>query len=419
MLRIIGAVLDLKISLANLADLFSRGRHQTAEGIKPGPTQDPSLFLLFISFLRLGVTSFGGPAMIAYIRGMSVEEKSWLEEDTFRNGVALCQFIPGASAMQMAAYVGLRARGVTGAAISYIAFGLPAFLLITALSALYEETRMLPVTASLFSGLQAIIIAIVAYAAFTFARSYLDRGRDYAVAAVAAAIFIAGVSPFLVILLAALAGLLIYRGLPSIEDKPVVIGRQETIVPLILIFCAAGLGFVLLYLFRRDLFQLAASMFWVDLFAFGGGFASLPLMLNEVVAVRSWMDYQTFMSGIALGQITPGPIVITAAFVGYMVGGLEGSIVATLGMFLPSFLILIGTVPYYDQLKTSGRFSRAIRGILCSFVGLLASVAFSFASNMTPDLAHVFMAAAAFILLFKADLFWVILAGAVISVIFL
>lgn len=365
------------------------------------------------------MTSFGGPAMIAYIRRMSVEQKGWLDEDTFRAGVALCQFIPGASAMQMAAYVGLRARGVKGAAISYIAFGLPAFLLITALSALYEETQQLPVTASLFSGLQAIIIAIVAYAAFTFASSYLDLGMDYLVAVIAAAIFIAGISPFLVILLAAFSGLLIYRDSPAVENKSAVIDELETLVPLILISCAAGLVFVLLYLFRRDLFELAASMFWVDLFAFGGGFASLPLMLSEVVEVRSWMDYQTFMSGIALGQITPGPIVITAAFVGYMVQGVAGSIAATMGIFLPSFLILIGMVPYYDHLKSSVRFNRAVRGILCSFVGLLASVAFSFASNMTIDPTHVFMAAGAFILLFKADLLWVILAGALVSVVLL
>lgn len=93
--------------------------------------KSPAFILLFTSFLRLGITSFGGPAMIAYIRRMSVEQKRWLDDETFRAGVALCQFIPGASAMQMAAYVGLRARGIAGAAVCYIAFGLPAFLLIT------------------------------------------------------------------------------------------------------------------------------------------------------------------------------------------------------------------------------------------------------------------------------------------------
>lgn len=158
-------------------------------------------------------------------------------------------------------------------------------------------------------------------------------------------------------------------------------------------------------------------MFRIDLFAFGGGLASLPLMLNEVVKMRSWMDYQTFMNGIALGQITPGPIVITATFVGYLVYGPIGGIVATLGIFLPSFLMVIGAVPYYDRLNSSPEFNRAINGILCSFVGLLASVAIHFAYNIPWDIPHMTMVVAAFIaLLLNVDILWVVLVGAVISV---
>jgi chromate transporter len=381
------------------------------------PSQNPSLSLLFISFLRLGLTSFGGPAMIAYIRRMAVEQKNWLDNETFRAGVALCQAIPGASAMQMAAYVGLRTRGVAGAAVTYIGFGLPAFLMIMLLSAIYKQTHNLSIAVSLFSGLQAIIVAIVANATVSFGKSYLKLWRDFAIAAFAAGMFIFGISPFIVIILAACMGLIIYKDQP-IQPRPASLKKTpQTIVPLMLILSAAAIGFVMLYMLQRNLFDLAASMFRIDLFAFGGGFASLPLMLNEVVDVRSWMDYQTFMSGIALGQITPGPIVITAAFVGYIVYGPIGGIVATLGIFLPSFLMLIGTVPYYDRLGDSLRFNWAVNGILCSFVGLLGSVAFHFASNMPGDLAHAIMAVAALIaLLLGVDILWVILIGAVISV---
>jgi chromate transporter len=381
------------------------------------PSHNPSLSLLFISFLRLGLTSFGGPAMIAYIRKMAVDQKSWLDDETFRAGVALCQAIPGASAMQIAAYVGLRTHGVAGAAVTYIGFGLPAFLMIILLSALYKQTHNLVVAVSLFSGLQAIIVAIVAYAAFSFGKSYLKLLRDFAIAAFAAGMFIFGISPFIVIIMAAGMGLMIYKDRP-IQPRPASPKKTpQTIVPLMLISSATAIGFILLFMLQRDLFELAASMFRIDLFAFGGGFGSLPLMLNEVVYVRHWMDYQTFMSGIALGQITPGPIVITAAFVGYTVYGPIGGIIATLGIFLPSFLVLIGTVPYYDRLGDSLRFNWAVNGILCSFVGLLGSVAFHFASNMPGDLAHAIMAVAAFILLLlRVDILWVILVGAVISV---
>jgi chromate transporter len=380
-------------------------------------SQRPSLALLFMSFLRLGATSFGGPALIAYIRRMAVDQKSWLDDETFRAGVALCQAIPGASAMQMAAYVGLRTRGVAGAAVTYIGFGLPAFLMIMLLSALYYQTHNLSIAISLFSGLQAIIVAIVAYAALSFGKSYLKLWRDFGIAAFAASMFILGISPFIVILLAACIGLIIYKGLPVQLKTIAQMETPQTIVPLILISSAAAIGFVLLYMLQRNLFDLAALMFRIDLFAFGGGFASLPLMLNEVVDVRSWMDFRTFMSGIALGQITPGPIVITAAFVGYIMYGPIGGIVATLGIFLPSFLMVIGTVPYYDRLSGSPRFNRAVNGILCSFVGLLASVAFHFASNMQWNFPHATMAVIAFVaLLFKVDILLVVLIGAVISV---
>lgn len=381
------------------------------------PLKRPALALLFASFLKLGLTSFGGPAMIAYIRRMAVDQKRWLDDETFRAGVALCQAIPGAHAMQMAAYVGLRTRGVAGAAVIYISFGLPAFLMIVVLSALYEQTHDLPIVVSLFNGLQAIIVAIVAYAALSFGKSFLKIWRDLALAAFAAGVFLLGISPFIIIILASFIGLIIYKDQP-IQPRPVSpLKTSQTIVPLMLISSAATIGFVLLYMFQRNLFDLAALMFRIDLFAFGGGFAALPLMLNEVVDVRSWMDYQTFMSGIALGQITPGPIVITAAFVGYMMYGLIGAIVATFAIFLPSFLMVIGTVPYYDRLSGSSRFNRAVNGIICSFVGLLASVAFHFASNMQWNFPHATMAVVAFIaLLFEVDILWVILIGALISV---
>ncbi|MCJ7445818.1 MAG: chromate efflux transporter [Methanotrichaceae archaeon] len=380
----------------------------------------PILILLFITFLRLGATSFGGPAMVAYIRRMVVEQKGWLDDETFRAGVALCQVIPGATAIQMAAYVGLRTQGVTGAAVTYIGFALPAFLIIMFLSALYFRTYNFPIAVSLFSGLQAIIVAMVANAAISFGISYLKLWRDFAVAFFAAGMFIFGTSPFLVILLAAFIGFIIYKDQP-IQHRPIApTETPRTTIPLLLILSAVAIGFILLFLLQRDLFDMAALMFRIDLFAFGGGFAALPLMLHEVVDVRSWMDYQTFMNGIVLGQITPGPIVITAAFVGYMMYGPIGGIVATLGIFLPSFLLVIGTVPYYDRLSSSPGFNRAVNGILCSFVGLLASVTFHFATNMQWDISHAAIAVVAFIaLIFKVDILWVILIGAIISVLLL
>lgn len=355
--------------------------------------------------------------MIAYIRRMAVEQKGWLDEDIFRSGLALCQALPGATAMQVTAYVGLRTRGIAGAAVSYIGFGLPAFLIMMLLSALYMQTHNLPVVVSLFSGLQAIVIAIVVNAAISFGKTYFRLWRDLVVAIFAATAFIFGVSPILVILFAALIGVMIYSDQPIQPNPTALREKARTGKSLVFILLAVTVGFILLFVLQRTVFDLASLMFRIDLFAFGGGLASLPLMLHEVVEVRSWMDYQTFMNGIALGQITPGPIVITATFVGYSLYGPIGGIVATLGIFLPSFLLVIGTVPYYDRLRVSAVFNRAVNGIFCSFAGLLASVAYHFASNMTWNLPHIALAIVALVaLLFQIDILWIVLIGAIVSV---
>jgi len=377
----------------------------------------PSLTNLFLSFLKLGVTAFGGPAMVPYIGKMAVEQKRWLNDQTFREGVALCQAIPGATAMQTAAYVGFRARGASGAAAGFIGFGLPAFFLMVGLSAFYAQSRNLAPVVSAFNGLQTIVVALVANATVSFSRTSLKGFRDVVLAAIAAGMVASRWSPILVILLAALLGLILYKSDSLRRSSVSSVGQSSSARPVLTVGSVTTLALVLLFLFERKLFDLAAIMFRIDLFAFGGGFASVPLMFHEIVEVRAWMDAQTFLNGIALGQITPGPIVITATFVGYMVYGVIGAIVATVGVFLPSFLIVVGVLPYFDRLRNSIYFTRAIRAILCSFVGLLLAVTFRFALNISRDMPHVLLAAAAFVaLLFKVEIVWIVLAGTVISV---
>ncbi len=285
-----------------------------------------SLGLLFISFLRLGATAFGGPAMVAYIRKMAVEQNHWLEEESFRSGVALCQTIPGATAMQTAAYVGLRVRGTLGAMASFVGFGLPAFLLMMTLSALYVQTRHLSPVVSAFSGLQAIVVGIVAKATVSFGRTSLKKWQDGLIAAGAAFMFGLKVSPILVILLAALSAFVLHDQQPIAQLKVDSPKKPYPLRNVLSLLSFAVIGFASLFLLDRKLFQLAALMSRIDLFAFGGGFASIPLMFHEIVEARSWMDASTFLNGIALGQVTPGPIVITATFIGYLLNGPFGGL---------------------------------------------------------------------------------------------
>lgn len=379
----------------------------------------PSLFRLFISFLRLGATAFGGPAMIAYIRKMAVEKNHWLDDPSARDGIALCQTIPGATAMQMSAYVGLRAKGVAGAAASFIGFGLPAFLFMMILSALYAKTHTMPSVVSIFNGLQTIVVALVAHATLSFGRTSIKNWKNVMNAILAALLFGLKVNPILVIVIAAILGTVLYaRQLHVPVVNPT--GQVHTSKSSFLLLSATGIGFGLLYLIDRTLFELAALMFRIDLFAFGGGFASVPLMFYETVEVRSWLDGPTLLNGIVLGQITPGPIVITATFIGYLLHGLLGGLIATASVFLPSFMIVVGIVPYFDRLRRSPHFKKVITGILCSFVGLLLTVTLRFGFEIHWDLSRILLAIAALAaLILKVDILWVVLGGGAISFIFL
>jgi len=357
--------------------------------------------------------------MVVYIRDLAVKKKQWLSDNSFKDGVALCQTIPGATAMQAAAYAGLRAGGALGAVAAYVGFGLPSFVLMVFLSALYGKTHDLPAVVSLFSGLQVIVVALVANATINFGRRSIKKWQDVVLGLGAAGFLVVGGSPIIAIIASALLGLLLY-GRIDLTKAPHTASLQENVRgmmrPAIVMIALLVCCLVCLFFLERRLFDLATLMLKVDLFAFGGGYASVPLMLHEVVGVHHWMDSRVFMDGIALGQVTPGPIVITATFVGYLLAGVPGAVVGTVSVFTPSLIILTMVVPYFDRLQHSAAIQRALRGALVSFVGLLLAVAIRFGLAAQWSILSVIIAVAAFVALrLKADILWVVLAGAIIS----
>jgi chromate transporter len=387
-----------------------------------GPAPPVPLSSLFLAFLRLGLTAFGGPAMVAYIRDLAVKRKLWLSEEAFADGTALCQSIPGATAMQMTAYVGLRARGAAGALVAFLGFGLPAFVLMVVLSGFYAASRNLQPVASAFRGLHVIVVALMANAALTFGRSSIKGWRDAILAWGAATFIFFRGGPILAIVASAVVGTVLYRG-AKLLPRPVQTtchGGRRMGRPILISILAAGAAFAILFLANRPLFDLAALMAKVDVFAFGGGFASVPVMFHQVVDVRNWMDGKTFMDGIALGQVTPGPIVITATFVGYQIGGWLGAIVGTVAIFSPSVLMVLITVSYLDRLQSSWLFRRALRGVLASFVGLLLAVTIQFGMASAWNVREIVLALSAFVALrFKVDVLWIVLAAAGFSILIL
>jgi chromate transporter len=290
-------------------------------------------------------------------------------------------------------------RGLAGALAACAGYIIPPFFMMLSLSILYERFNGAAGAAAGFSGLRAVVIAILAHAAFLAVRDYIKNKSGAAVALAAALLFGFGINPVIVILAAGLAGRLAFAA--QCHDQTARL-RQDPAKPgqTVLLFGAVAAGFLFLHLLDPKLFSLSLLMARIDLFAFGGGYTSVPLMFHEIVEVRGWLDGKTLLDGIALGQLTPGPIVITATFVGYRLLGIPGAAAATICIFLPSFLIVVLLSPLANRLRQKRGFDGFMHGILCSFAGLLASTVVHFSRNMDWSWGLGTIAAASFAALY-------------------
>ena len=381
------------------------------------------LSLLFTRFLKLGTTSYGGPAMSGQIKQVVVTDCGWIREQEFLQGVALCQLIPGATNVQLVTYVGYRLRGIWGAILSVIAFTLPAFIFMVILSAIYFKVQTLWFIEALFKGLGAIVVAIVLYACITLGRSIL---KDWKVILISFLSFFGFFFRWNVILIFILAGVfaLLLRpkerklespsygqGLNLTAKK----GRDYLILGILAIFICVGVA--LCYVINPQLTYLSLTLSKIGALAFGGGFTMIPLIQYEVVDHFRWLTTKEFLDGIALGQITPGPIMITATFIGYKLSGLFGALIATIGIFSSSFLILILLIPHYDRLRRIKIVQTMEQGILGSFIGMLGLVLYNFGRAAFVDIPSIIFAGAAFFaILKKISLLYILLSGTILSI---
>jgi len=375
--------------------------------------ENPSYFELFLSFFWIGLTGFGGLAMTAHIRRHIVDKRKWLDAQTFDSGMALCQVIPGAIVMQLAAYIGLKLKGIRGSLVCFIGFGLPAFLIMFFLSVLYKQSKDISGVETVLSGLRVVIVAIVANAAYIFGKKNFQNVNDWIIAVIAAGLFLTKLHPFLVLLIASLLGVVLTKKDFEPAGK---LSKARTFRFFLIMLLVVAICSIILFFVNKEYFTLATVMLRIDLFSFGGGLAAMPIMYHELVNIFAWFDEKTFMDGVILGQVTPGSIIIAATFFGYMHFGVIGSIIATVCVFTPSYMILMGIIPFFDKLRSSPQFNKVINGILCSFVGLLTVVTFRFTNGIHWNFFNIIFALIAFgLLVRKVDVIWVILGGVLIS----
>ena len=328
-------------------------------------------------FLRLGATGFGGPVVL--IEGMHrdlVEQRGWIAEEEYREGVALAQLSPGPLAAQLCFYLGFLRGGVAGAVLSGLGFVLPSFVMVVGLGWAYARFGGLPWVQAVFYGVGAAVIGLITKSAYrlvgkTIANDPLLWGVFLVLGAVTA--LTARENVWLIIL----AGLVVW----IVRAPPAWLRRSGT---------AAEAGSVVLLLQLLGFFTYAGS------FVFGSGLAIVPFLHGGVVVERQWLTERQFLDAVAVALITPGPVVITTGFIGYLVAGLPGACVAAGATFLPCFLLTVIPAPYFHRYGQRPWLEAIVKGITAAATGAIVGAVIVLARQSLKDGLTVGIAIVAF-----------------------
>ena len=327
---------------------------------------------------RLGLTSFGGPvAHLGYFRNEYVVRRRWLDEQTYADVVALCQFLPGPASSQVGITVGIFRAGLLGGLAAWLGFTLPSA---TALVLFALGIRGLDLSAAgWLLGLKIAAVAVVAQAVWGMARTLCPDRERASIAIVAALIVTAWPTAWSQVLVIVVAGLVGLRLLPGSGDAGapharVPFGRPLGLAALALFFALLVALPILRYLTGSPALAVFDGFYRAGALVFGGGHVVLPLLQAEVVP-PGWVSNEQFLAGYGAAQAVPGPLFTLAAYLGAVMrswpNGWLGGLIALVGIFLPGALLLIGTLPFWDALRARPAFRAALRGINAAVVGLL------------------------------------------------
>jgi chromate transporter len=362
------------------------------------------------------LTAFGFTAL--QVLRSTVKKRGWLSDEKLDEGIALVQLYPGPVNFDYTTYLGYQIRRIPGAIISTMGFVLPSFLLMLGLSALYFSTGNLPWVPRLFIGLEAIVVGIIL-------NLVIDLGRKALISPIAWVIAIAALPAIyfkldsLWIVLASLTlGVIFLRPKPvdssitvqHYEDPPT--SRSEWIqIGLVILIILAFLIFSTTL--TPPLNILCLSFFKVGSIAFGNGMMILPVLRAEVVDKLQLLTPTQFTDGVVLGQVTPGPFLITATFIGYKVAGVFGAVMATFAIFSPTFAMTLVFTKIFNRVRNSTAIKGALNGVLAAFVGMLVMITYQMAQTGIRDILTALFAVAAFcaVRFLKLEIVWVFLIG--------
>lgn len=363
--------------------------------------QKPSFADALRVWLRIGLTSFGGPAgQIAMMHKVLVEEKKWLDERTYLLALNFCTLLPGPEAMQLATYAGWRLHGVRGGLAAGLLFVLPGAALILVLAMLYGAYGSVPLVSAIFNGIKAAVLAIVIEALFKISKRALKDRTAYIIAALSfAAIFFLQIPFPLIVLAAGVYGYLRQAGNepehPLTVATPVPIAQTLQTIAVWLAVWTIPLAIIAL-IFGTDhvLSKLALFFSTLAIVTFGGAYAVLAYMAQHVVQTHGWLSAADMLNGLGLAETTPGPLILVTEFVGYLaayrnsgtgtdiVMGILGAVVTLWATFAPCFLYIFAGAPYIERLKNAPRLSAALSAITAAVVGVILNLSVWFALHV-------------------------------------
>ena len=371
-----------------------------------------NLWKIFLIFFKMGFTAFG-PAMMTEVKKNIVIKLKWINDKEFLEGLALAQLIPGATWVSLTIYIGYKLKGLLGAVASFMGFILPPFSIMVVLSWLYFEYQNLEFVNVLFKGLGAVVVALILNAVWNLAKTVTTNIRTITIAVTALIISVFYNNILLILLISALMGMMLIPKNTGDEKGNNVSEKTKIQWKDIVIISISIILFFVSTLFVRDLHLMTGAFLKIGALVFGNGYTMLPLIQQEVVDVHHWLNFNDFMVGVALGQMTPGPVSITATFIGYKVMGLLGAAVATMAIYAPSFLLVVTTFGVYTKIKSNKWVSSALSGLIASFVGLMSLVVINTGRQALVDVYTVGIFMLSFVMLqfAKLDSKWVILGG--------
>lgn len=354
----------------------------------------PTLSDLTRTFARIGVLSFGGPAaQIALMHRVILDEKRWVEEADYLRALSFCMLLPGPEAMQLATWIGWRLHGVWGGLIAGGLFVLPGACIVLALSMVYAAFGQVPLIAALFTGVQAAVIAIVIEALIRVSKRALKSTEAYVIAVAAfAGLFLFKVPFPIIILAAALWGFFRTRAVaqdPGAPPPPAALAHSLKAGAVWLTIWLAPLA-ALILLAPGRLAEIGLFFSKLAILTFGGAYAVLAWMAQEVVEAKGWLTLQQMIDGLGLAETTPGPLILVNEFVGYLAAyqvggwtmGVAGALIALWMTFVPSFLFIFAGSPFIERLTHMPRLSGALAAITAAVVGVIANLSLWFALHV-------------------------------------